>query len=339
MCLTEKQTDYIYKTVEEGNIINTKTMTYETVQNQDDNPYKKVVLNKVFREEDKSPEMRNWSIFSDNVRYIQHEQKTPHKVNIDTLDYRYHKELYFKLKGEERETLDIDFGIYPDLLKSKYLDMYEGVYAEKVYANKFNENSDLSTAYLGQTKMKRNTKIRAEQFPITGQGFASGNLLDGTECQILLDTGATKSYMSKSYYLQCKALHALPKFSSNTQRIQVGNGQYVSVLFVIPVIIDIHGHRFEIFTLVSEIHDNVDLVMGMKNIFELEGVIDSQDYCFSFLSRLSPFFPVTAVGIASKMQKMVVIRSSFHRRTIRNGHSKDFGHERTSHEHDQTENH
>ena len=45
--------------------------------------------------------------------------------------------------------------------------------------------------------------------------------------------------------------------------------KYVSVLFVIPVIIDIHGHRFEIFTLVSEIHDNIDLVMGMKNIFEL----------------------------------------------------------------------
>ena len=58
MCLTEKQTDYVYKAVEEGNIINTKTMTYETVQNQDDNPYKKVVLNKVLREEDKSPEMR-----------------------------------------------------------------------------------------------------------------------------------------------------------------------------------------------------------------------------------------------------------------------------------------
>ena len=72
-----------------------------------------------------------------------------------------------------------------------------------------------------------------------------------------------------------KTLHALQKFSSNTQRIQVGNGQYVSVLLVIPVIIDIHGHRFEIFTLVSEIHDNMDLVMGMKNIFALEGMIDS----------------------------------------------------------------
>ena len=71
-----------------------------------------------------------------------------------------------------------------------------------------------------------------------------------------------------------QTLHALPKFSSNTLRIQVGNGQYVSVLFVIPMIIDIHGYRFKIFTLVSEIDDNVDLVMGMKNILELEGVID-----------------------------------------------------------------
>ena len=243
MRLTEKQTEYVYKVVEEGNIINTKTTTYETMQNQDDNPYKKVVLNKVFREEDKSPEMRNWSIFSDNVRYIQHEQMTPQTFNIDILDYRHHKELYLKLKVEERQTLDIDFGIYPDVLKSRYLVVYEGVYAEMVYANKFNEISNLSMTYLGQIKMMRDTKVKAEErFPITFQGFASGKLLDGTECQILLDTGATKSDMSKSYYLQCKTLHTLLKFSSNTERIQVGNGQYVSVLFIIPVIIDIHRH-------------------------------------------------------------------------------------------------
>ena len=102
--------------------------------------------------------MRNWSIFSDNVRYIQHKQKTSPNLNIDTLDYRQHRELHLKLKGEERETLDIDFGIYPDILKSKYLDMYEDVYKEMVYANKFNENSDLSMTYLGQTKMKETQK-------------------------------------------------------------------------------------------------------------------------------------------------------------------------------------
>ena len=55
-----------------------------------------------------------------------------------------------------------------------------------VYDNKFNENSDLSMMYLGQTDMMRDTKIKAEErFPITGQGFASGKLLDGMECQIL----------------------------------------------------------------------------------------------------------------------------------------------------------
>ena len=92
--------------------------------------------------------MRNWSIFSDNVRYVQHEQMTPQNLNTDTLDYRHHKELYLKLKEEEGKTLNVDFGIYPDVLKSKYLDIYEGVYAEMVYANKFNENSDVSMTYL-----------------------------------------------------------------------------------------------------------------------------------------------------------------------------------------------
>ena len=81
---------------------------------------------------------------------------------------------------------------------------------------------------------------------------------------MLLDTGGTKSFMSRSYYIHFKSLHSLPKFASKTQRIQVVNGQYVRVLFIIPVIIDVHGHRFEIYTLVSETHENVDLVLGIK---------------------------------------------------------------------------
>ena len=80
-----------------------------------------------------------------------------------------------------------------------------------------------------------------------------------------------------------------PKFASNTQRIHIGNDQYVGVLFVIPVIVDIYGHRFEVFMLVSEIHMNVDLVLGIKNIFELEGVLDLCESCFNFLNRSIPF--------------------------------------------------
>ena len=75
----------------------------------------------------------------------------------------------------------------------------------------------------------------------------------------------------------CKAMHSLPKFTLKTQRIQVGNGQYVNVLFIFPVIIEISAHRFKIYTLVSEIHDNLDLVLGIKNVFELEGIFNSRN--------------------------------------------------------------
>ena len=86
MCLTERQADHVYKVIDKGDMINTKTMTCETPLIQDDNPYKKVVLNKVFKEEDKSLEMKYWSIFSDNIRYVQHDQVTQQNLNIDTLD-------------------------------------------------------------------------------------------------------------------------------------------------------------------------------------------------------------------------------------------------------------
>ena len=196
--------------------------------------------------------MENWSILSDNVRYVQHDEKTPHRLDLKTLDYQQHNELYFKLKGERNELLKIGFGINPEILEANYLDLYKDIYVEMIYTNRFDENSDLSTTHLGQTRMTRDTKIKAEEkFPITGQCFTSGKLLDGTDCQVLLDTGATKSHMSKLYYLRCKCLHALPKFASYTQRIQVGNGQYVGVLFVIPVIINVHRQRFLKFLLWS----------------------------------------------------------------------------------------
>ena len=111
--------------------------------------------------------------------------------------------------------------------------------------------------------------------------------------------------------MHCKSLHSLPKFASKTQRIQVGNGQFISVLFAIPVIIEIHGHRFEIYTLVSEIHENVDLVLGMKNIFELEGIINLWDCCLKCLNRFLPIFPRERVVMKSKEQKLIKVEAPF----------------------------
>ena len=57
------------------------------------------------------------------------------------------------------------------------------------------------------------------------------------------------------------------------------------------ILVIVCGHRLEVFTLVSEIFDNVDMVLGIKNIFELEGVIDSRESYFTFLSRSIPILP------------------------------------------------
>ena len=61
---------------------------------------------------------------------------------------------------------------------------------------------DLSTTYLGRIDMTRDMIIKAEEkFPISRQGYTNGKLLDNTGCSILIDTGASKSYMSTSYYM------------------------------------------------------------------------------------------------------------------------------------------
>ena len=76
--------------------------------------------------------------------------------------------------------------------------------------------------YLGRIDMKREEVMKAEEsFIISEQGFVMGKLMNGEECQILFDTGASKLYMLKSYYLRCKSLHNLPKFAYKMQRIQV----------------------------------------------------------------------------------------------------------------------
>ena len=63
--------------------------------------------------------------------------------------------------------VDVDFGNNPEKLKSEYLEVYEGVHAEIVSTNQFDENSDLSMTYLGQVNMTIDTEVRAEErFPI-----------------------------------------------------------------------------------------------------------------------------------------------------------------------------
>ena len=70
--------------VEQENLAETKKTDREN-----DNTYQKVVLNNVYQDENKTMQMEYWSILSDFVRYVHHDErsKTPHSLDINTLDY------------------------------------------------------------------------------------------------------------------------------------------------------------------------------------------------------------------------------------------------------------
>ena len=137
-------------------------------------------------------------------------------LTIRPLEDKKHKRLYSNLKADEELIPNIMFD--EDRIKDTYLDRYDGVQAEILQVTSFDESTDLSTMYLGKTNVTREYVIKAEEkLPVSGQGYTNGKLLDQTECSILIDTGASKSYMSKSYYMRCKSLHGLAKFASTTQ--------------------------------------------------------------------------------------------------------------------------
>ena len=50
------------------------------------------------------------------------------------------------------------------------------------------------------------------------------------------------------------------------------------------MIVKIVGHGFEVYTLVSEIHKNIDLVLGIKNVLELRVYLICKNVSLVFLT-------------------------------------------------------
>ena len=117
--------------------------------------------------------------------------------------------------------------------------------------------------------------------------------------------------MSKQYYRRNKSLHEFPKFSSKANIIQVGNEASANILFIIPIIITIQGHMFDIYSMVSEIHDSVDLVSSVKTFVQLEVEISIKLLKFKFLNRSLPVFPVHKEMFKPKEREYVKVELHF----------------------------
>ena len=211
--LTREQTGYICRKVETGEIINTDMIEQELEQekqlnriddtSRETNPYKEIIVNNAEKIEPLMTQMEQWSILSNVLNYVQHSRF--HSMN-HTLDVKAVNRYKHKPNTDNREFKELDFGTMPQKLQEEYMDIYEGIHSGIISSNRFDKNSDLSTTYLG-TVDNRDQHLKVEEsFPLSEHGYTLGKLLHGRECQLLLDTGASKSFMSKSFYMQCKSL-------------------------------------------------------------------------------------------------------------------------------------
>ena len=76
-------------------------------------------------------------------------------------------------------------------------------------------------------------------------------------------------------------------------------------------VLTIQGHIFEIYAMVSDIYDNVDLMLESKNFMELEGKISMRELTFKFLNRAVSIFPVGKEMMKPKEGRYVKVEAPF----------------------------
>ena len=71
---------------------------------------------------------------------------------------------------------------------------------------------------------------------------------------------------------------------------------------------------FEIFTVVADIHEGIDLVFRLRNMTEIEGEISTKTGSFKFLNRSVPIYPKDNLEVPNMGKTYLKLISPFFRR-------------------------
>ena len=219
------------------------------------NPYKEALTQEVdvHLHEEPSLEMKKchltWSIFSTEIDYTTNKDNSSY-VEMNTSN------LYNKLQEDEQ--------LISGDSSDQWDERFEEVTCSLHYSHKFDDTNDVSTTYLGSyiAKDEPETFPVDNHIPFDGRRMSKAYLSNGTPMKLFFDSGASRSYLSKRFYDPNPVLHDIPKFVTTCTGIRIGNGSIVPALFVIPTLFMTCGHTFEIFTIVAEKDDDMDLVFG-----------------------------------------------------------------------------
>ena len=91
----------------------------------DTNPYKQLIVNNVEKLEPLMTQMDQWSILSNVLNYIQHDKPPVANHNLSIRAVNKHKN--GSEAEEEREIMELEFGVMSKNLHEVYLDVHEGI--------------------------------------------------------------------------------------------------------------------------------------------------------------------------------------------------------------------
>ena len=114
---------------------------------------------------------------------------------------------------------------------------------------------------------------------------ATGSLVNGVTIQVLFDTGATVSLVSRKLVeLNNNVLKPLviPK-----QRIVLGDGREYLVEHACRVMLNIDGHLFEIIAWIIPMSSDLDFVFGMQSMVEEKALLTLDNMNFTLLPEQS----------------------------------------------------
>ena len=123
-------------------------------------PYKKLIVNNAEKIEPLITQMEQWSILSNVLNYLQHSRLhlMNHMLDIKAVDkYKY------RPSADNREFKELEFGASPQKLQEEYMEIYEGIHSDVVSSDRFDENSDISTTYLGRVDKENQHRLKVEE--------------------------------------------------------------------------------------------------------------------------------------------------------------------------------
>jgi len=127
----------------------------------------------------------------------------------------------------------------------------------------------------------------------------------------LFDTGGVLTFLNYHYYRNNPALHKLPKFTSRNQRVLLGNGEHLEVMFTVPIQIHIQGIILEVMAEVVKLNKYLSMLIGMGALRELEALLDTREPSVSIANRTIPVFLADNKEFGDEDNTKVILEAPF----------------------------